>query len=305
MSSTQPSAVCFGEILWDVLPDKAMPGGAPMNVAYHLNKLGIKTSFISRVGDDDQGHELLRLLQGWNISTSYCQIDKEHKTSEVLAKVGNNHEVTYEILYPVAWDFIAFQKEFEELIAAADAFIFGSLITRNQISANTLLGALNFSKYAVFDINLRTPHYSFETIKQLLAKTNLLKLNAAELVSVASWYNASVTDDEAAIDFLQNEFNIDEIIVTRGSKGASYIHGSSRVDCYAYKVEVADTIGSGDSFLAGFLSKKLQGAKPEEALQLAAALAAFVTSQEGACPDYTVDELEKFRERKEQEMQGR
>lgn len=304
MLSNQPSAVCFGEILWDVLPNASMPGGAPMNVAYHLNKLGINTTLISRVGDDEPGKKLLDLLSSWQLSTKYLQIDSKYRTSEVIAVVGDNHEVTYDILFPVAWDHISYEQEFETLLKNTDALVFGSLVTRNNISANTLRTALEVANYKVFDINLRSPHYSANTINQLLPQTNLLKLNAAELLVVAGWYNSAVKTDEDSIRFFQDEFNIEEILVTRGSKGASYYTPFSRLDYTAYKVEVADTIGSGDAFLAGFLAKKLQKQCLDASVSYAAALGAFVTKHHGACPDYTVEDLENFKAEKEIEIRS-
>lgn len=302
MFSNPPSVVCFGEILWDVLPNGSMPGGAPMNVAYHLNKLGINTTLISRVGNDEPGKKLLGLLESWQLPANYCQVDPKYKTSEVIAVVGENHEVSYDILYPVAWDHISYEPEFETLLKNTDALVFGSLITRNNISRNTLRSMLEVANYKVFDINLRAPHFSSDTIKQLLHKTNLLKLNAAELIEVAGWYNSSVKTDEESIRFFQDEFKIEEILVTRGSKGASYYTPLLRLDHVAYKVEVADTIGSGDSFLAGFLAKKLQRQCADSSISFAAALAAFVTNHHGACPGYTEQDLKHFKSQKEMEI---
>ena len=302
MFSNRPSAVCFGEILWDVLPDASMPGGAPMNVAYHLNKLGINSTLISRVGNDEPGKKLLELLESWQLSAEYCQIDQKYRTSEVIAAVGDNHEVTYDILYPVAWDNISFEQRFELLLKNADALVFGSLITRNIISADTLRTMIDIANYKVFDINLRAPHYSANTIKQLLLRTNLLKLNVNELTEVAGWYNSSAKTDEECIRFFQDEFNIEEIIVTKGSKGSSYYTPFLRLDHVAYKVEVADTIGSGDSFLAGFLAKKLQRNCTDVSVSYASALGAYVTQHHGACPDYTIEDIEQFKSEKATEM---
>lgn len=305
MTSNKPSVVCFGEILWDVLPDATMPGGAPMNVAYHLNNLGIKTTLISRVGDDDEGKKLLDLLQTWGLSTEYCQLDTENATSKVLATVGDNHEVTYDIVFPVAWDFIAYNKEITELLKNTDALVFGSLVTRNSVSRNTLYEMVNLAKFKVFDINLRAPHYSPDVINDLLTKTDLLKLNEAELKEVAKWFNPSVNTNDDCVHLFQDKFGIKEIVVTKGSKGASFYTSDSSFDHAAYKVQVADTIGSGDSFLAGFLSKRLQQETSETSLSYAGALAAFVTQQHGACPSYTVADLEKFKSEKERELMNK
>jgi len=293
--SNEPSVVCFGEVLWDVLPDETLPGGAPMNVAYHLNKLGIDTHLISRVGNDDQGRKLLSQLASWQLSTKYCQVDNKFKTSEVIATEGDNFEMTYDILLPVAWDFIKYEESFDSLLEKADALVFGSLAVRNATSEKTLKSLLESAKYKVFDINLRSPHYSTITTRELLKKTDLLKLNGNELMQVASWYDTTVNTPQDAVRFLQDDFNINEIIVTNGSRGSTYITPEGIINQEAYHVEVADTVGSGDSFLAGFLAKKLQGQTVKVALSYAAALASFVTQNHGACPQYTMDELEQFK----------
>lgn len=295
------TVVCFGEILWDILPIAAKPGGAPMNVAYHLNKLGVDTKLVSRVGKDETGKELLNLLRGWGLTTDYCQQDTEHATSEVHVVVDEHNEVRYDILFPVAWDYIAFQEEFKLLLSKADAFVFGSLSTRNYISHQTLLKMLDFSSYNVFDVNLRAPYYSKETIGQLLERTNLLKLNQAELELVTGWFSTDCPAETEAeqIKLLQDQFHIEEIIVTKGSKGATYYTPFARHDSQAFSIEVADTVGSGDSFLAAFLAKRLQKEHPKVALSYATALAAFVTMHHGACPDYSLTALEDFKRHKE------
>ena len=99
-------AICFGEILWDMLPDGPQPGGAPLNVAYHMNKLGMPTSILSKVGKDVQGDELIALLDSWGIDKQFLQFDDNYKTGEVIAKMNNGNEVSYDILFPVAWDYI-------------------------------------------------------------------------------------------------------------------------------------------------------------------------------------------------------
>ena len=297
----QSTVVCFGEILWDVLPTETLPGGAPMNVAYHLNKSGVAAYLVSRVGNDEQGKKLLSLLESWKLSTKYCQVDQRFKTSEVLAVEGENHEMEYEIVHPVAWDFIEYDEPLEPLLQKADALVFGSLATRNTRSKKTLLALIESAKYRVFDINLRTPHYSAVTISELLKKTNLLKLNENELMIVGSWFDKTVQTPKDAIKMLQNDFEIKEIILTSGSRGSTYITPAGVISQPAYHVQVADTIGSGDSFLAGFLAKKLQGETEEKALSYAAALASFVTASHGACPEYTKEALTQFKEAKESE----
>src|SRR5688500_12201619 len=152
--------VCFGEILWDRLPSGDQPGGAPMNVAYHLNQLGIPAALISRVGKDGWGDRLQILLQSRQVSTAFIQVDAFYPTGLVNASVHPNHEVTYVIQGPAAWDFIQPEVACTSLLQQAGTFVFGSLAARSEVTRNTLFALLEHPVTRVFDINLRAPHYS-------------------------------------------------------------------------------------------------------------------------------------------------
>src|SRR4051812_40092796 len=125
--------VCFGELLWDILPDKTLPGGAPMNVAYHLNRLAIATTLISGIGNDDNGRKLLDILKQYHLNTDYIQTDPEHETGQVFAKAAANNEMKYDIVQPVAWDYIKVTPEQQELMqhSGKGYLVFGSLAARN------------------------------------------------------------------------------------------------------------------------------------------------------------------------------
>ena len=294
MQEIKRKVVCYGEILWDNLPTGKKPGGAPMNVAYHLNQLGIESCLISRVGDDTNGREILNFLKSKGLSTEYCQIDHSFPTSTVEVSIAADKEVCYDIVKPVAWDYIEESVALTRLVSEADAFVFGSLAARNSVSYLTVASLLEKAKYRVFDVNLREPHYSPATITHLLRKTNLLKLNIHELNLIATWFNTSCTTEWEKITLLQDEFAIDEIVVTKGSSGATYYTQHAQCNYPAYKVKVNDTVGSGDSFLAAFLSQKLKGESIEGILSYASALGAYVTMHSGACPDYKKYDLDQF-----------
>jgi len=289
--------VCFGEILWDFLPAGKLPGGAPVNVACHLQKLGKNPAVISRIGTDSLGNELRNVFEIKNIHTGFVQTDTENTTGKVLAKIMENHEVSYEILQPVAWDFIEWKDEMEELVSAADYFVFGSLVTRNRESKSTLFRCLEIANKKVLDINLRPPHYTQEIVEELLAKADILKLNLAELRLICSWYKIFVSDEER-IKWLKEKFSLDTIIVTKGGEGAVLFMNGSFYHHEGYKVEVADTVGSGDAFLAAFISKLMENASPEEALDFASGLGAFIASKSGACPDYKIEEVYELMNKK-------
>jgi fructokinase len=290
----KPRVICFGEILWDNLPSGRTAGGAPMNVAYHLNRVAAESQLISRIGDDQAGTDLITFSSEKGLPTNLLQKDPRYPTGEVIAKVMDNHEVVYEILPDAAWDFIAADPQIKLLAGNADAFVFGSLAARSSVSRDSLLQILEYATFKVFDINLRAPHYSKEILALLLSKADLLKLNDDELILLTDWFYQSGAAEGDCIKFLQQTFGIAEVVVTKGSKGASYYSGEVFYTGKAYPITVADTVGAGDSFLAAFLYKKLTGTAIPEALDYALAMGAFIASQSGACPAYTLSDLDAF-----------
>ncbi|KEQ28387.1 carbohydrate kinase family protein [Pedobacter antarcticus] len=288
------SVVCFGEILWDILPDGKRPGGAPMNVAYHLYKLGLQSHLISSIGNDKAGIELLDFLNRIGVSSDWIQTNAHYDTSQVLASINQANEVSYEIVAPVAWDYIHWDNEMEQLIKAADAFVFGSLGSRNETSRATLIKMLEHASYKVFDVNLRAPHYSPEFVSDLLRHADMVKINAAELCLIAEWNGIDYSKELECIEAIFSKFGMNEILITKGAHGATYYNRNLTYEYPAYSINVADTIGSGDSFLAAFLAMKLADEPLEIALDYAVAMGAFITAQSGACPEYSKFDFDRF-----------
>lgn len=286
--------VCFGEILWDILPSGAKPGGAPMNVAYHLKKFGHDPATITRVGTDERGATLTELLSQQGISTHYIQEDAIYETGVVMATPDDKGNMTYDIKRPVAWDYIELRKEHEALMQKAAYFIFGSLAARNDTSRDTLFALIEMANKKVVDINLRAPHFNKKIVSDLFAKADILKLNDDELEMVTGWFSG-YKNLEDRISQVQDHFNIPTLIVTRGADGAMVKQEGATYSHQGYKVEVADTVGSGDSFLAAYLAKTMEGAHPLEALAFASAVGAFVASKSGAWPEYDAGNIESFR----------
>ena len=291
-SATSP-VVCFGETLWDLLPQGKLPGGAPMNVAYHLGKLGKSPAIISRVGEDDLGTELLQVCEAKHIDTRYFQVDKQHPTGKVFATIREDNEVQYEIVKPVAWDFIQWEDQYAALIRQAEYFVFGSLVTRNKVSRNTLMKCLECANKKVLDINMRPPHFNKKIIAELLQKATILKLNLAELHLVTGWFS-DYNSDEDRMSLLKDKFDLETIIVTKGGDGAILNTGDQFYHHEGFRVTVADTVGSGDSFLAALLTKLLDRATPTDALSFASAVGALVASYAGGCPDYAPAEIKEL-----------
>lgn len=300
-NSNQISVACYGEVLWDLFPGKQKSaGGAPFNVAYNLSRMGINARVISSVGDDTLGAEIIKKIKGWNMPTHSIQLNKDYPTSSVIATFDDHMEAHYDIVTNVAWDFIEVLPKDLQLISSEDAFVFGSLATRNIQSKNTLFTLLENSSYNVFDINLRKPHYDLNVIKDLLHKSHLAKFNKAELLLLIEYLDKSYTSEEDIVSYIQDIFKLREVIVSKGSKGALYATDGQFHLYPAVDIVVADTVGSGDAFLAGFLSKRLEETASIDAIMKQAVnLGAYITSKEGACPEYKKIDFELFANKKE------
>lgn len=283
--------VCFGEVLWDVLPTEKIAGGAPMNVSIRLQSLGIETKMISKIGNDDLGKELLNIIKDKNVDTSLIQIDETHNTGEVLVKLDANGSATYDIVYPSAWDSILITKENIEAVRTADAFVFGSLASRDTISRNTLFTLLKEAKYKIFDVNIRPPFYSFSFIKELMELSDFVKLNDEELVEVAHALGSNSDVIEDNILFLSKETNTKTICVTKGKDGATLYIDNQFYSHKGFEVKLVDTIGAGDSFLAALLSKVLYTDDYQKAIEFGCAIGALIASHKGANPIISDEEI--------------
>lgn len=279
----QPQIICFGEVLWDILPSGKMPGGAPMNVAIHLTYNGFSPLIISRVGNDDLGKELLSFLREKNISTQWVQTGETHLTGVVKANISDKNEVTYKIVEPVAWDYIQYDEQVAALVTASDVFIYGSLAARNPTSRETLLQYLKLAKFKLMDVNLRPPYYNQERLQELLQEANIAKMNHQELEEIAGWFGWAGNEQEQ-MQALKQHFGLQLLLVTRGERGAAVLTEAGYQEHGGYRVEVEDTIGSGDAFLATFLTSYLQKKSIQEALASACLVGAYVATQKGATP---------------------
>lgn len=292
-------AVCFGEVLWDNLPSGKKLGGAPLNVSYHLNRLGVPTAMLTRIGEDANGVEIEALCRNLGVPTVLFQKDEVHPTSTVEVEIGEDKEVHYEIVFPVAWDFIQSDAKASDIVTNADFFVFGSLSSRNGVSYDTLMEMLDVANYKVFDVNLRAPFHTKERVLELLSKTDLVKMNKVELQTIATWTDLDMDRDVDRVWALMDIYQLQEAVITYGAEGAVYY--SKALDLVyhfpAYRVEINDTIGSGDSFLAAFLTKRFEAKEDlliEDIMDFSAMISGFVTQSSGACPPYEQNDITRF-----------
>jgi fructokinase len=290
---SKKNIVCFGEVLWDLLPSGKIAGGAPMNVAVHANQLGLNASMISAIGNDELGEGITSFLKSRNLSIENIQINN-YQTGIVEVTLDAKGSPSYTIIESVAWDFIALTDSAKKTVQEADALVFGSLALRNEVSRNTLLQLQLLAKLRILDINLRKPFYSQELAKQLFEIADIVKVNDEELEMICGWYGQS-GDELSNAKFLKNKYNWQGIIVTRGGNGAFFVDANDEMSEHqGFKVTVNDTIGSGDSFLASFITHWLNGSTPAKSLEFACAVGAFVATQKGATPIIQEEDIFKL-----------
>jgi fructokinase len=287
--------LCFGELLWDNLPTGSLPGGAPMNVALHLRRFGINSRLASSVGNDEKGTALVSFLSGEGLDTSLVQVHESLPTSEVKIQLDTSGNATFEICEPVAWDDIRLTQELITAMNQSKVLVFGSLASRHEATRKTLLELLKTNIIQIMDVNLRPPFIHRDVVEPLLNHSDIVKVNDSELDVISNWYDFSGTLEEKAQQFYSH-LGLMILIVTRGENGALLIHDSRLYNHRGYKVKVADTVGAGDAFLAGFLAAFCDNKSIPEMLIDACAIGAFVASKPGANPKYNRTDLLRFLE---------
>lgn len=286
--------ICYGEVLFDVFPKHRKIGGAPLNVALRLASLGANSQIISRIGDDEIGKELIEFTKKGGVDTSSIQVDNFHKTGEVIVKLDKKGAASYTINYPVAWDKIECNPEVENTVKKADALVYGSLVCRDETSFQTLKKILKLAKYKIFDVNLRAPFYTKEILVELMMQSDFIKFNDDELYEISGYLKSPYHSMEQNILYIAEHTNTNHICVTKGSHGAVLYYNEQFYYNSGYKIKVVDTVGAGDSFLAGLLSKLLAKEEPQKAIDFACALGALVAQSEGANPKITTQEITNF-----------
>lgn len=284
--------VCFGEVLWDMLPSGAKPGGAPLNVAVHLKRQGFSPLLISKIGRDNEGKNLRAFIEQTGISCNLIYTDPTLETSKVLVKLDQEGNATYEICEPVAWDNLIAEDNIQKAATEASIIVFGSLASRNRTTRETLLKMLSLTSGIRFlDINLRPPYVDPALLDLLLQHCDFLKLNEEELFQIARQHKKSGSLDEL-IRWVADSYGCRLVCVTLGSKGAVLFCNNHIYRNSGFKVRTVDTVGAGDSFLAALIAGLFQNKEPESALEYACATGALVASRPGAVPEYTHEEIE-------------
>ncbi len=286
--------VCFGEVLWDVFPTHKKIGGAPLNVASRLRSFLNDVTVISAVGNDNFGKPILDYLQKQQINTNTIQVLDDFATGKVAVTLNKKGSASYVIEHPKAWDKIQLTTEASEVVKHADAFVFGSLATRDEVSKNTLYQLLQVASYKIFDVNIRKPFYDIDTLFELMQKADLIKFNDEELYEIAADLDSPFHNLEQNLNFIASKTNTKTICVTKGEHGAILLFEGNLYYNSGFLIKVEDTVGSGDSFLASLIHKLIAKQHPQKALNFACAVGALVAKKSGANPIISEDEISVF-----------
>lgn len=284
--------VGMGEALWDVLPEGKKIGGAPANFAYHVSQFGFNSRVVSAVGDDKLGNEILENFSEKNLNFMIEKVP--YPTGTVKVELDAEGVPCYDIKEGVAWDNIPFTPALEELAKQTRAVCFGSLAQRSVVSRETINKFLDAmpddgGQLRIFDINLRQSFYTKEILCNSMERCNILKINDEELVTVSRMFGYPGIDLQDKCWILLAKYNLKMLILTCGVNG-SYVFTPGEISFVETpKVEVADTVGAGDSFTATFVAAILKGKKVSEAHKLAVEASAFVCTQNGAMPVFSLD----------------
>ena len=277
--------VGLGEALWDVLPEGKKLGGAPANFAYHTGQFGLDTLAVSALGEDRLGDETIAAIEEQGLN--YMMPRVPYPTGTVQVTLDDEGIPAYDSKENVAWDNIPFTDEMKAVAQNCRAVCFGSLAQRNVVSRGTIkkfLSATPDDCMKIFDINLRQNFYTKEVIDDSLHLCNVLKINDEELVVIGRMFGYPGLDMQDKCWLLLGKYNLDILVLTCGVNG-SYVFTPGSMSFYETpKVEVADTVGAGDSFTGTFCACILKGKSVADAHRIAVDASAFVCTQKGAMP---------------------
>jgi fructokinase len=279
-----PAIASIGEILFDIYDGEKKLGGAPFNFIYHVIKLTGKGGFVSKIGDDELGREIISFLKENNISHKHLQIDKKHPTGKAVANLDENKIPHWVIEENTAYDFIEQTEELNELVNNSDCVYYGTLAQRNSQSRKTIQSLFGRNVRYFCDLNIRQNFFSNSILESALSGADVLKLNEDELKLVCESFLKSQYDFERSSQEILSEFNIDLLCVTCGGQGSG-LFKKGQYDFYSVEIDnVVDTVGAGDAFAAMLCIGYLRGWNLEKLNRFAAEFAAEIVKVKGALP---------------------
>lgn len=289
--------LAFGELLWDILPTATILGGAPFNFAYRANALGDRGLMISRLGRDSLGQKAFDKVLSLGLETTYLQWDEHNPTGTVQVSFDSENNPDYVIIPHVAYDHMEMNGSLRDIASTVDCLCYGTLSQRSEKSRRTLEQLIEQSDRSLkfLDINLRKDCYSKDTIIFSLKKADVLKLNEDEAHQLAQLVEISHETIPQFCEAISNEWSLQYCLVTLAEKGAfAFSAKGEKIFSPGYKIDLADSLGAGDAFSAGFVHKILRGSYTEEACEYGNILGGLVATTDGATYPITQDEIDQF-----------
>ncbi|MEZ4752982.1 MAG: carbohydrate kinase [Bdellovibrionota bacterium] len=291
----KPTAIAFGELLWDVFPEGAVIGGAPANFGNQLSRLGILVSLITSLGKDKLGDQAQEIVEELGLDCTHVQRSEDHPTGTVDIVLSEAGKPDFTINEGVAYDYIELSPELLNLSQNCDLVYFGTMVQRAEASRSTLYSLLDASTNSIkfLDINLRKNCYSDQTITDSLNYCDILKLSDDEIGHLIELYELP-KDFPSAVSALVEKFNLKACILSLGDKGLYAANKNEVAYVPGYSVEVVDTVGAGDACSAGFCFNYLNEKSLKECCELANALGAITSTKKGGMPKITAEEISAF-----------
>lgn len=287
--TSPPLVIGLGELLWDCFPTGRLPGGAPANVAFHVQQLGLPAAVATRVGNDPLGDELVMFLASKGLRTDLVQRDPVHSTGTVTATPQPDGHTDYVFLENSAWDYLEATSAWKAAFAQARAVAFGTLAQRGERSRRAIYECLRATSpdcHVVYDINLRPPFYHLDWITESLGLARVVKLNDDESRLIGeTLLERHAKPVEVAKRLLDQYPRIELVCITRGGNGAIGVTRDETVEVPGVPVTVVDTVGAGDAFTAALITMRLQQQPLEATLRFANRMGSLVASRAGAMPD--------------------
>lgn len=275
--------VSIGEIVWDIIADRKLLGGAPLNVAYHLASLGLEVRLLGRIGHDELEAHTLRRIAELGLPLADIQRDQKLPTGRVLVTFGKNNEPSFDIIAPAAWDAI----EAEPFLRAAPRpfhLVFGTLAQRSAPSRRAIRALWDKAELLFYDVNLRPPFTPAEVVLDSLAAADVAKLNEEELRQVADWSGLAAGSLARRAQALCRRWQLLCVAVTRGPAGALLVTRDDLFEHGGFPVKVADSVGAGDAFFATLIEGIIRQRPWQECLARANRRGSYVAGRAGATP---------------------
>jgi len=287
------NVLVFGEVLFDIIRGSEYPGGAPFNFVINLQRLGVNSLFISKIGEDKLGKRILKLMEENNLSSELMQIDNVYKTGTVDVILNKETSPDYIINKPVAYDFIQYFGEIDRKLNSIefDVFYFGTVAQRSGISRSTLFKIFQNvnSKKNFYDINLRKNCWNPSIVSESLHHTDILKINDDEIITLSETLYEKKFEEKEIYFKLKNDYKIQTLCVTKGEKGCTIYENDNATDIDGFKVAISDTVGAGDAFSAGFVYGISNDLSIVKAAELGNLMGSYVAGHSGAIPRFSIE----------------